>query len=64
MTGKSVGTIPSLLDGNGNIGVEFRINEAWTVNAKYNTFFGPVNAGTGGLLKDRDNITMTVKRTF
>jgi hypothetical protein len=50
--------------GNGSIGVEFLINEVWIVNAKYNTFFGPVNAGIGGLLKDRDNISMTVKRTF
>ena len=50
--------------GNGSIGVEVNIDQLWIVNAKYNTFFGPVNAGIGGLLKDRDNISMTVKRTF
>jgi hypothetical protein len=50
--------------GNASIGVEFLVNQAWTVNAKYNTFFGPVNAGLGALNKDRDNISMTIKRTF
>ena len=50
--------------GTASIGAEFLIDEVWIVNAKYNTFFGPVNAGIGGLLKDRDNISMTVKRTF
>ncbi|RLA60850.1 MAG: hypothetical protein DRR04_04500 [Gammaproteobacteria bacterium] len=50
--------------GNGSIGIEFLVNESWTVNAKYNTYFGPANAGTPGLLKDRDNISMTIKRTF
>ncbi len=50
--------------GNGSIGAELLINQAWTINAKYNTFFGPVNAGIGGLLKDRDNISMTIKRTW
>ncbi len=50
--------------GNGSVGVEVLINEIWTVNAKYNVFFGPARAGIGGLLKDRDNISLTVKRTF
>ena len=50
--------------GNGSLGVEILIDETWTVNAKYNTYFGPVRAGIGGLLKDRDNISLTVKRTF
>jgi hypothetical protein len=50
--------------GSGSIGVEALIDQQWTVTARYNTFFGPVNAGIGGLLKDRDNISMTVKRTF
>ncbi len=50
--------------GSGSIGVELSIDQKWTVDARYNAFFGPVNAGIGGLLKDRDNISMTVKRTF
>ena len=50
--------------GNGSIGAELLIDQAWTVNVRYNTYFGPVNAGIGGLLKDRDNISLTVKRTW
>jgi hypothetical protein len=50
--------------GSGSIGVELLIDQAWTFNARYNAFFGPVAAGIGGLLKDRDNISLTLKRTF
>ena len=50
--------------GSASIGVEFLIDQKWIANMKYNTFFGPVDAGTGGLLKDRDNVSMTLKRTF
>jgi hypothetical protein len=50
--------------GNGSVGVEFNINETWNFQAKYNVFFGPVSAGIGGLLKDRDNIALTLKRTI
>ena len=50
--------------GSASIGAEFLVNQKWTVSGRYNTFFGPVNAGLGGLLKDRDNISLTVKRTF
>jgi hypothetical protein len=50
--------------GSASIGAELLIDQQWTFTAKYNTFFGPVNAGLGGLLKDRDNISMTLKRTF
>ena len=50
--------------GNASIGAEFLIDQKWTVTARYNAFFGPVNAGLGGLLKDRDNLSFTVKRTF
>jgi hypothetical protein len=31
---------------------------------RYNAFFGPVAAGIGGLLTDRDNVSITAKRTF
>jgi hypothetical protein len=50
--------------GSASIGAEFLVNQKWTVTGRYNTFFGPVNAGIGGLLKDRDNVSFTVKRTF
>jgi len=50
--------------GSATIGAELLIDQKWTVTARYNTFFGPVNAGLGGLLKDRDNLSLTVKRTF
>jgi hypothetical protein len=47
-----------------SLGAELLINQQWTVRTSWNSRFGPVNAGIGGLLKDRDNVTMTVKRTF
>jgi Protein of unknown function (DUF1302) len=50
--------------GNASVGAEVLINELWTVSAKYNAYFGPAANGVGGLLKDRDNISFTVKRTF
>jgi hypothetical protein len=50
--------------GSGSIGVELSIDQKWTIDARYNAYFGPVNAGIGGLLKDRDNISITAKRTF
>ncbi len=50
--------------GSASIGVEFLINEVWVLTTRYNNFFGPVPNGTPGLLKDRDNVAVTVKRTF
>lgn len=50
--------------GSGSIGVRANINETWNVQARYNVYFGPVKAGIGGLLKDRDNVSLTIKRTF
>lgn len=50
--------------GSASIGAELLVNQAWTIRADYNVRFGPVLAGIGGLLKDRDNISLTVKRTF
>jgi hypothetical protein len=47
-----------------SIGVEFNIDQTWTVNSKYNAFFGSSDNGLLGLLTDRDNISFTVKRTF
>ena len=50
--------------GNASVGAEVIIEQLWTVRAAYNARFGPVRAGIGGLLKDRDNISLTIKRTW
>lgn len=50
--------------GNASIGVEFDIDQRYLVSARYNAFFGPATAGIGGLLKDRDNVSITAKVTF
>jgi len=50
--------------GSGSFGAELLVDQTWTVNARYNIYFGPVRAGIGGLLKDRDNISITFKRTI
>jgi hypothetical protein len=50
--------------GNGNIGVEFLVDQVWTLDAKYNFYFGPTANGTTGPLNDRDFISLTVKRTW
>ncbi|MEJ2532545.1 MAG: DUF1302 family protein [Halioglobus sp.] len=47
-----------------SIGAELLVNQAWTIRTDYNHRFGPVMAGIGGLLKDRDNVSLTIKRTF
>ena len=50
--------------GAASIGLSVDINQAWKIDTAYNVRFGPVLAGIGGLLKDRDNISLTVKRTW
>jgi hypothetical protein len=50
--------------GNGGIGLEFLVNQRWTVSGRYNFFFGPWKNGTAGRWKDRENVAFTVKRTF
>jgi len=50
--------------GNGNIGVEVDIDQMWNVALKYNIYYGPQPNGTAAYIKDRDNIALTVKRTF
>lgn len=50
--------------GTASLGANLSIDETWSFSAKYNVFFGPVSAGIGGLLKDRDNVSFTLKRTF
>jgi hypothetical protein len=50
--------------GNGNLGVAVDIDQIWNVAFKYNVYFGPQPNGTAAFIKDRDNISLTVKRTF
>ncbi len=50
--------------GTASIGAELLVDQQWTVSASYAIRFGPVTAGIGGLLKDRDTLSVTVKRTF
>jgi hypothetical protein len=50
--------------GTAAVGAEVLIDQVWNVRMSYNVRYGPVLAGTGGLLKDRDNISLTIKRTW
>lgn len=50
--------------GSASIGLDFLYNQVWNFTAKYNVYFGSVDNGSAGLLKDRDNVAFTVKRTF
>ena len=50
--------------GSASLGVSVDINQLWKITGAYNVRFGPVLAGIGGLLKDRDNLSLTVKRTW
>jgi hypothetical protein len=50
--------------GSASFGAEVNIDQKWIARAAYNIRFGPVRAGIGGLLKDRDNVSFTLKRTF
>ncbi len=50
--------------GSFSIGAEFDIKQKWSLRLMYNAFFGPKPNGVSGNLKDRDNIALTIKRTF
>ncbi len=50
--------------GNGSVGVEFLVDQVWTLEAKYNYYFGPTANGTTGPLNDRDFFSLTAKRTW
>jgi hypothetical protein len=50
--------------GSGSVGLELDIEQAWLLALKYNVYFGPQENGTSAFIKDRDNIALTVKRTF
>lgn len=47
-----------------SLGAQLNINQTWLFTAAFNARFGPAKAGVGGLLKDRDNVSLTLKRTF
>jgi len=50
--------------GNGSIGLAVDIDQRWNVALNYNVFFGPQEYGPAAYIKDRDNLSLTVKRTF
>jgi hypothetical protein len=50
--------------GNASVGVSFKVDEVWFLDARYSAYFGPTQNGTSGPLNDRDNVSLTVKRTF
>jgi hypothetical protein len=58
----SVGGDQSL--GTGSLGLAFEYEQVWLIDAKYNFFFGDQDRGSLGNLVDRDNVTLTIKRTF
>ena len=50
--------------GNGSIGASVDIDQVWNVALNYNIYYGPQKNGTAAFIKDRDNLALTVKRTF
>jgi hypothetical protein len=50
--------------GNGSVGLSVDIEQVWNVALNYNMYYGPQKQGTVAFIKDRDNIALTVKRTF
>jgi hypothetical protein len=63
------GSAPNGLGGDdqvglGTVGLEASVNQQWTADIRYNFFFGPQQNGIGAQWKDRDNISLTFKRTF
>lgn len=58
------GTVTHEELGNASVGVAFKIDETWDMEARYSAYFGPTAGGTTGPLNDRDNVSFTIKRTF
>ena len=50
--------------GNGSLGLAVDIDQTWNIALNYNVFFGPQAYGPAAYIKDRDNLSLTVKRTF
>tara|TARA_R110001599_G_scaffold353188_1_gene590629 strand:- start:69362 stop:70888 length:1527 start_codon:yes stop_codon:yes gene_type:complete len=58
------GTVTHEELGNASVGIAFKIDETWDMEARYSAYFGPTDNGTTGPLNDRDNVSFTIKRTF
>lgn len=50
--------------GNASAGLAVDIDQVWNIALKYNFFWGPQPNGPAAYIKDRDNVSLTVKRTF
>ncbi len=50
--------------GNGVIGATFEYQQRWLFDVRYNYYFGDQDGGPIGNIRDRDNLTFAVKRTF
>lgn len=50
--------------GNASIGGSIDIDQVWNIALNYNIYYGPQKQGTAAFIKDRDNVALTVKRTF
>jgi hypothetical protein len=50
--------------GNASIGGSFDIEQTWNVALNYNMYYGPQKHAGASFIKDRDNVSLTVKRTF
>ena len=50
--------------GSGAVGFIFEYQQEWRADLKYNFNFGPREPGIAGNVKDRGNVSLTVKRTF
>lgn len=50
--------------GSGSLGVALEYAQVWNLDLRYNFYFGSQDNGPVGNLKDRDNISFTIKRTF
>ena len=50
--------------GNASVGVGIDVDQTWSMTLAYNAYFGPQERGSAAWIKDRDNVSLTVKRTF
>jgi hypothetical protein len=47
-----------------SVGLQAEYSQVWLIDVKYAMFFGDQDRGSLGNLIDRDNVSLTVKRTF
>lgn len=50
--------------GNASIGGAIDIDQVWNIALAYNIYYGPQKHAGASFIKDRDNVALTVKRTF